>query len=143
MKRGEIWHVDLDPTAGQEQQGRRYVLIVSPDAFNRVTGLSMVVPITSGGGSARHRGFAVSLSGAVRGRTPRAWFFATSCGRWISSPAKESEKRPCPASFSTKSSPGSRPFSNERRDDRRSVEPKTKRPGSLRALTSVSAVGRL
>jgi mRNA-degrading endonuclease toxin of MazEF toxin-antitoxin module len=32
MKRGEIWLVGLDPTSGQEQKGRRPVLIVSPDA---------------------------------------------------------------------------------------------------------------
>src|SRR5688572_18273408 len=29
VKQGEIWHVDLEPTRGREQQGRRYVLIVS------------------------------------------------------------------------------------------------------------------
>ena len=37
MKRGEIWLVSLDPTLGHEQKGRRPVLIVSPEAFNRVT----------------------------------------------------------------------------------------------------------
>ena len=36
MKRGEIWLVGLDPTRGHEQRGRRPVLIVSPEAFNRV-----------------------------------------------------------------------------------------------------------
>ena len=64
MKRGEIWHVDLNPIAGREQQGRRYVLIVSPEAFNRAAGVAVVVPITTGGGGSRMRGFAVSLSGA-------------------------------------------------------------------------------
>ena len=34
-KRGEIWLVSLDPTSGHEQRGRRPVLIVSPEAFNR------------------------------------------------------------------------------------------------------------
>lgn len=64
MKRGEIYLVSLDPTAGHEQQGTRPVLIVSPDQFNTVTGVPLVVPITSGGAFARTRGFAVSLAGA-------------------------------------------------------------------------------
>ncbi len=49
MERGEIWLVSLDPTAGHEQQGTRPVLIVTPAAFNRVTRLPVVVPVTSGG----------------------------------------------------------------------------------------------
>lgn len=64
MKRGEIWHVDLNPTSGREQQGARYVMIVSPDAFNRATGTAIVAPITTGGGGSRLKGFAVTLSGA-------------------------------------------------------------------------------
>jgi mRNA-degrading endonuclease toxin of MazEF toxin-antitoxin module len=64
MRRGEIWLVSLDPTAGHEQQGKRPVLIVSPDAFNAVTGAPVVVPITTGGSFARTRGFAVSLEAA-------------------------------------------------------------------------------
>ena len=64
VKRGEIYLVSLDPTAGHEQQGTRPVLIVSPDAFNEMTRAPLVVPITSGGAFARSRGFAVSLSGA-------------------------------------------------------------------------------
>ena len=64
MKRGEIWLVSLDPTLGHEQQGRRPVLIVSPEAFNQITKLPVVVPITSGGKFARMAGFAVPLTGA-------------------------------------------------------------------------------
>lgn len=79
MKRGEIWLVGLDPSQGHEQKGRRPVLIVSPEAFNLVTRVPVVVPITSGGSFARTAGFAVSLSGAgtqttgvVRCDQPRA-----------------------------------------------------------------------
>jgi mRNA-degrading endonuclease toxin of MazEF toxin-antitoxin module len=79
MKRGEIWLVGLDPAAGHEQKGRRPVLIVSPEAFNRVTRAPVVLPITSGGSFARTAGFAVSLDGAgtkttgvVRCDQPRA-----------------------------------------------------------------------
>jgi mRNA-degrading endonuclease toxin of MazEF toxin-antitoxin module len=64
MKRGEIWLVGLDPTEGHEQRGRRPVLIVSPEAFNRVTKVPVVLPITSGGSFARMAGFAVQLTGA-------------------------------------------------------------------------------
>lgn len=64
MKRSEIWLVRFDPTAGHEQQGRRPVLIVSPEAFNRVTQAPVVLPITSGGSFSRMAGFAVSLTGA-------------------------------------------------------------------------------
>lgn len=64
MKRGEIWLVSLDPTSGQEQKGRRPVLIVSPEDFNRVTKLPVILPITSGGIFARTAGFAVTLTGA-------------------------------------------------------------------------------
>jgi mRNA-degrading endonuclease toxin of MazEF toxin-antitoxin module len=35
MDRGDIYHIDLDPTKGKEQQGTRFVLIVSPRDFNR------------------------------------------------------------------------------------------------------------
>jgi len=64
MKRGEIWLVGLDPTHGHEQKGRRPVLIVSPEAFNRVTRVPVVLPITTGGRFVRMAGFAVSLEGA-------------------------------------------------------------------------------
>jgi mRNA-degrading endonuclease toxin of MazEF toxin-antitoxin module len=64
MKRGDIYLVSLDPTEGHEQSGTRPVLIVSPDRFNEVTRVPIVVPITSGGAFARTAGFAVPLSGA-------------------------------------------------------------------------------
>jgi mRNA-degrading endonuclease toxin of MazEF toxin-antitoxin module len=64
MRRGEIWLVGLDPVEGHEQKGRRPVLIISPDAFNQVTKVPVVLPITSGGNFARTAGFAVSLAGA-------------------------------------------------------------------------------
>ena len=79
MKRGEIWLVALDPSLGHEQKGRRPVLIASPESFNRVTKVPVVVPITTGGSFARTAGFAVSLAGAgtrttgvIRCNQPRA-----------------------------------------------------------------------
>jgi len=64
VKRGEIWLVSLDPSSGHEQKGRRPVLIVSPEPFNRITKVPVVLPITSGGNFARMAGFAVSLAGS-------------------------------------------------------------------------------
>ena len=88
MKRGEIWLVSLDPTSGHEQQGRRPVLIVSPEAFNRMTRLPVILPITSGGSFARTAGFAVPLTGAgtkttgiVRCDQPRTVDLAARGGR--------------------------------------------------------------
>ena len=90
MKRGEIWLVSLDPTAGHEQQGTRPVLIVSPAAFNELTGTPIVLPITTGGSFARRRGFAVSLEGAgtrtkgaIRCDQPRALDVGARKGRRV------------------------------------------------------------
>ena len=69
MKRGEIWLVGLDPTSGHEQRGRRPVLIVSPDAFNELTKVPVVLPISSGGSFARTAGFTVPLMGGATGTT--------------------------------------------------------------------------
>ena len=90
MKRGDIWLVSLDPTAGQEQQGTRPVLIVSPAPFNDLTGTPVVLPITTGGGFARRRGFAVSLedagtrtTGVIRCDQPRALDLSARNGKFV------------------------------------------------------------
>jgi mRNA-degrading endonuclease toxin of MazEF toxin-antitoxin module len=64
------------------------VLIVSAEAFNLVTKVPVVLPITSGGNFARTAGFAVSLSGAgtkttgvVRCDQPRALDLTARGGR--------------------------------------------------------------
>ena len=92
MRRGEIWLIDLDPTAGHEQRGIRPVVIVSPAPFNDLTGTPVVVPVTSGGSFARRRGFAVSLDGAgtrttgvIRCDQPRTLDFAARNGQRLES----------------------------------------------------------
>jgi mRNA-degrading endonuclease toxin of MazEF toxin-antitoxin module len=92
MTRGEIWLVGLDPGEGHEQKGRRPVLIVSPEAFNQVTRVPVVLPITSAGSFARTAGFAVSLTGAgtrtggvIRSDQPRALDLAARNGRKLES----------------------------------------------------------
>ena len=90
MGRGDIYLVTLDPTEGHEQQGTRPVLVVSPDEFNRVTQVPVVLPITSGGNFARTAGFAVSLSGCgtrttgvIRCDQPRALDLRARSGRQL------------------------------------------------------------
>ena len=61
--RGDILHIDLDPALGKEQQGQRYVLVLTMADFNRF-GLALVAPITQGGQFARENGFTVSMMGA-------------------------------------------------------------------------------
>src|SRR5882762_9442363 len=88
MERGDIYLVSIDPTQGHEQRGRRPVLVVSPAAFNRLTKVPIVLPITSGGNFARTAGFAVSLAsagtrttGVVRCDQPRALDLGARGGR--------------------------------------------------------------
>ncbi len=64
FKRGDIVRVNLNPTAGREQQGDfRPALILTPAAFNQF-GTAVIAPITQGGNFARHAGFAVPLTGS-------------------------------------------------------------------------------
>jgi mRNA interferase ChpB len=63
VNRGDIYMVALDPTKGREQQGHRPVLVISATAFNTVTRLPVVLPITNGGDFARRIGFGVIISG--------------------------------------------------------------------------------
>ncbi len=88
MKRGDIYMVDLEPTAGHEQRGHRPVLIVSSEAFNRLTECPVILPITSGGDFARRAGFAVPIAGIkttgiVRCDQPRALDLAERGGRKV------------------------------------------------------------
>lgn len=92
MKRGEIYQVSLDPTHGHEQRGTRPVLVVSPDRFNALTGVPIVVPITTGGRFARVAGFTVSLDdagiqtyGVARCDQPRPLDLAARQARFVES----------------------------------------------------------
>lgn len=78
MRRGDIYLVSLDPTAGHEQSGSRPVLVVSPAEFNEATKLPVILPIINGGEFARRLGFAVAVAvtgikttGVVRCDQPR------------------------------------------------------------------------
>jgi mRNA interferase ChpB len=61
MNRGEIHLIDLEPTLGLEQKGRRPCLVVSGRQFN-AKGIAWICPISSGAQFARQAGFVVSLA---------------------------------------------------------------------------------
>jgi len=46
-RRGDVVWLTFDPPAGHEQAGRRPAFVLSPEAYNRKTGLFLVCPVTS------------------------------------------------------------------------------------------------
>ena len=60
VKRGEIFHLDLEPAKGLEQASRRFVFVLSPADDD----LAIVLPISQGITLARSQGFAVTMMGA-------------------------------------------------------------------------------
>jgi mRNA interferase MazF len=64
MIRGEVYWADLVPRSGSEQQGRRPVIIISHDAFNRTRGWRSIIVVP------------LSTSPAQAGRGPSAVLLA-------------------------------------------------------------------
>ena len=46
-RRGDLVWLSFDPQAGHEQAGHRPAFVVSPESYNRKTGLLLACPITS------------------------------------------------------------------------------------------------
>ena len=46
-KQGDIVYIDLNPTKGHEQNGKRPAIVISNDVFNINTKMVIVCPITS------------------------------------------------------------------------------------------------
>jgi mRNA interferase MazF len=69
MTRGEIYWADLVPRSASEQTGRRPMIVVSHDGFNRTTGWKsiIVVPISTSASQARRGPTVVELAGASTG----------------------------------------------------------------------------
>jgi Growth inhibitor len=62
--RGDILHIQFDPSSGRELKGDHYCIVVSAKAFNKRFKLAMVCPISSGiAPNAREAGFLVPLMG--------------------------------------------------------------------------------
>ena len=45
--RGDIVWLNFDPGSGHEQKGKRPAVVVSPEGYNRKTGLALFCPITN------------------------------------------------------------------------------------------------
>lgn len=46
-KRGDLVWLNFNPQAGHEQKGLRPALIISPEKYNKKTGLALCCPVTS------------------------------------------------------------------------------------------------
>lgn len=63
-KRGDIVHLQFDPSVGSEMKGPHYGLVISDQSFNR-RGLAVICPISQGQAEvARTLGTVVTLMGA-------------------------------------------------------------------------------
>jgi mRNA interferase MazF len=75
MNRGEIYWADLVPRSGAEQTGRRPVIVVSHDGFNRTPGWKsiIVVPISTSASQGKRGPTVVELPAGSTG-LPKANF---------------------------------------------------------------------
>ncbi len=69
MKRGDVFWAELVPRSGSEQKGRRPVIILSHDGFNKTPGWRsvIVVPVSTSAGQAMRGPTAVSLPKGAAG----------------------------------------------------------------------------
>lgn len=73
MKRGNACWADLIPRSGSEQTGRRPVVLVSHDGFNRTPGWRsiIVVPISTSASQAKRGPTVVEIPGGAAGLTKK------------------------------------------------------------------------
>lgn len=68
--RGDIFWADLKPTRGREQAGRRPVLVLSHEVFNKHSGTVIAVALTS---RAQRAGFPLTLRLDVTRLPKKSW----------------------------------------------------------------------
>jgi mRNA interferase MazF len=68
--RGEIRWADLNPVQGNEQAGRRPVLVLSHDVFNERSGTVIAVALTS---KPQRAGFPLTLELQSKGLPKKSW----------------------------------------------------------------------
>ena len=61
-QRGDVYWIDPNPVAGREMKDRHRFVVITPGAINKL-GISMTVPVTSGGAFARMTGLTVPIMG--------------------------------------------------------------------------------
>lgn len=65
MKRGDIYSIDIEPTAERPERLVRYVLVISADAFNKSLKLPVILPISAS--NDRVNGFSVNIPNSLCG----------------------------------------------------------------------------
>jgi mRNA interferase MazF len=75
MKRGEVYIADLVPRSGSEQTGRRPVILVSHDGFNRTPGWRsiIVVPISTSASQGKRGITVIEIPGGAAGLTKNSF----------------------------------------------------------------------
>ena len=68
--RGEVYWANLNPVKGQEQAGRRPVLVISHDVFNERSGTVIAMAVTS---QPQRAGFPLNLEITESGLPKRSW----------------------------------------------------------------------
>ena len=68
--RGEVRWAELNPTRGHEQSGKRPVLVLSQDVFNKRSGTVIAVALTS---QEPRAGFPLTLELSAKGLPKRSW----------------------------------------------------------------------
>ena len=63
-RRGDVYWIDPNPVAGREMKDRHRFVVITPREINAL-GVSMTVPIKTGGAFARGAGLAVVVMGNV------------------------------------------------------------------------------
>ena len=61
--RGDVILISFDPTLGHEQAGFRLAVVLSPEYYNKASGLCLICPITT---SIKGYPFEVTLEGAKK-----------------------------------------------------------------------------
>lgn len=61
-QRGDVYWIDPNPVAGREMMNRHRFVVITPREINAL-GVSMTVPVTSGGNFSRNLGLAVAITG--------------------------------------------------------------------------------
>jgi mRNA interferase MazF len=70
LLRGEVRWAELNPVRGNEQAGRRPVLVISHDVFNERSGTVIAIAMTS---QEPRAGFPVTLESKAAGLPKRSW----------------------------------------------------------------------
>jgi len=61
-RRGDVYWIDPNPVAGREMKDRHRFVVITPREINAL-GVSMTVPIATGGAISRNAGLAVPVTG--------------------------------------------------------------------------------